>query len=334
MKRKPEFDIAKGIAIYLVVLGHLMSNATNQSILLITFCHMPVFFWISGYFFKPEINKTNFASQILKKAKRLLVPYLIWSGISYVVNILIIAMKGGLDPSTAAEEFINIFIYSRSVWFLIMLFAADLIGIFSSLITQKIKYGKYAAMVIIWLLLYLIPNEEIFSVFKLKWLFPFFILGTASRQFGLYDKANKIILAGMGTLFFAAAPLFYDPELFAGYVRGSYNGLGSIFAGCGYYLISLLSICLVIGVSYIIRKCDFKLVRAIETAGRHSMEIYVMHMFFVKLVPSINVSSVKGLIISDVAICIFDAAIATIIVLMSKYVLSKFKLFRISIGKA
>ena len=49
-KRQAEFDIAKGIASYLVVLGHLLGQVAKKNIILIGFCHMPVFFWISGYF--------------------------------------------------------------------------------------------------------------------------------------------------------------------------------------------------------------------------------------------------------------------------------------------
>ena len=59
MKRIIEFDIMKGIAIYLVVLGHLLNQIAKKDIILITFCHMPAFFWISGYLLCQTLHGTG-----------------------------------------------------------------------------------------------------------------------------------------------------------------------------------------------------------------------------------------------------------------------------------
>ncbi len=52
MERKIDFDIAKGLGAYLVVLGHVQQAVAGQCSTLITLCHMPLFFWISGYFMR------------------------------------------------------------------------------------------------------------------------------------------------------------------------------------------------------------------------------------------------------------------------------------------
>lgn len=54
-KRLPTFDILKGVGIILVILGHLLGNGFGMNI--ISQFHMPLFFLISGYFFKSKTLK-------------------------------------------------------------------------------------------------------------------------------------------------------------------------------------------------------------------------------------------------------------------------------------
>ncbi|MDE6055339.1 MAG: acyltransferase family protein [Lachnospiraceae bacterium] len=86
--RKDEFDIAKAIAIWMVVAGHLYSNVQNNTINFIQFSHMPIFFFISGYFLFRSTQKCTLLEICLKKTKSLLAPYFVWSMISFVANIL------------------------------------------------------------------------------------------------------------------------------------------------------------------------------------------------------------------------------------------------------
>ena len=64
-------DIAKGISIICIILGHLDSSPINRVVF--TF-HVPIFFLISGYFVD---NKLKILDFIKNKAKRLLIPYYI-----------------------------------------------------------------------------------------------------------------------------------------------------------------------------------------------------------------------------------------------------------------
>ena len=49
-KRNEVFDLVRGIAIILVVIGH--SGCPNYLRNLIYLFHMPIFYFISGYFFQ------------------------------------------------------------------------------------------------------------------------------------------------------------------------------------------------------------------------------------------------------------------------------------------
>ncbi|MCR4617009.1 MAG: acyltransferase family protein [Lachnospiraceae bacterium] len=66
-------DIAKGIAIILVVVGHTASSSVREIIYIF---HMPLLFLLSGYTMKSIANMPNY---VKKSAKKLLIPYLIIS---------------------------------------------------------------------------------------------------------------------------------------------------------------------------------------------------------------------------------------------------------------
>ena len=70
-KRNVEIDIAKGIGILLVIIGHGAIPSWSKDA--ISSFHMPLFFILSGYFFRDEKPLTR----VQKDAKRLLLPYVV-----------------------------------------------------------------------------------------------------------------------------------------------------------------------------------------------------------------------------------------------------------------
>ena len=69
-------DIAKGIGIILVIIGHVSINA-NINDFIYSF-HMPLFFIISGFLYKP---KKNF---VKNKVRSILIPYFVFSIVSFI----------------------------------------------------------------------------------------------------------------------------------------------------------------------------------------------------------------------------------------------------------
>lgn len=67
-------DIAKGICIMLIVLFHIWTNSGKINTIVISF-HVPLFFFISGAFFKMY---DNFGIFIKKKINTILIPYIIF----------------------------------------------------------------------------------------------------------------------------------------------------------------------------------------------------------------------------------------------------------------
>ena len=85
MKRIEYIDIAKGIAMVSIVLGHLGSSTIDR--LVFTF-HVPIFYLISGYFFGIKDSDGDF---LKKKINNLIIPYfftcLLMCLISVPINI-------------------------------------------------------------------------------------------------------------------------------------------------------------------------------------------------------------------------------------------------------
>lgn len=72
MERNEFIDIAKGIGMLLIIIGHLgvFSGIWVYPIYIISLFHVAFFFFISGLFLNP--NKRDFKSFVLSKFRRLI----------------------------------------------------------------------------------------------------------------------------------------------------------------------------------------------------------------------------------------------------------------------
>lgn len=98
-KRLTYIDIARGIAIICIVLGHL-GNATINKIVF-TF-HVPIFFFITGYFTTDKLPIKNF---IHNKFKTLIIPYICTCCIIIFLGTLKAFLGNGIHD--ALNAFIN-----------------------------------------------------------------------------------------------------------------------------------------------------------------------------------------------------------------------------------
>lgn len=80
VKRIEFVDIAKALAIFLVVFGHMIPPGTPEKTMVYSF-HMPLFFLLSGFFMKKG-NGIKFRTLLYKKWHALMVPFLIWGRLS------------------------------------------------------------------------------------------------------------------------------------------------------------------------------------------------------------------------------------------------------------
>ena len=89
-KRYKTIDIAKGVAIILVVIGHFTARNTpaafKTAVDVIYLFHMPLFMFASGFLYQATWRPTPYRHFLKKKFIRLMIPY-------FVVSVIIIIFK-------------------------------------------------------------------------------------------------------------------------------------------------------------------------------------------------------------------------------------------------
>ena len=106
-----EIDIAKGIGIVLVVLGHALAyGCPNRLFTMIYAFHMPLFFFLSGFVFKPKNSVFDF---VLGKIKSLLLPLVFFQ---FADNVIFYILK------VAGKESCYGLVNFGGLWFITTLF--------------------------------------------------------------------------------------------------------------------------------------------------------------------------------------------------------------------
>ena len=343
--RNIAFDICKGIAIYAVVMIHL-ETVLSWRIPTETVA-MPTFFFISGYFFSKYFLQSDGGEidQFFKKCKRLLLPFLVWSSVAFVFNLALeVMVKGTTSDFSEIIRFqaFDIFVHARSLWFLICLFFTFsftlLCHYFGRLIKPHRKYTGAALAVIGYVLLYMFVfdsvESSVFRFFKFQWLYPYFLLGCvikrelvesclefACRHRIMFLLTALCVLSLMYTLYNERMySLWCEPNIM--------ESRGGVWILALYYLLGTAGVFLLLGLSGIISKST-NVGLFLSDVGQYSLDVYVMHMFFVKalfiLMPQGFAAS--GLYAYGVA-PLLGAAIVVVTYLLAKKVFSKISAYR------
>ena len=130
VQREDWADFAKGIGIILVRFGHQKIFGKKLIYLIYAF-HMPLFFMISGYFYK---NDKGAIKQIKHKAYSILMPYFSYEMAKWIMVVLkgfIINKKLDFHMNFLLGLFLNIpeSQYCNPIWFFSCLFSAEVVFI-------------------------------------------------------------------------------------------------------------------------------------------------------------------------------------------------------------
>ncbi|MCM1038767.1 MAG: acyltransferase family protein [Ruminococcus sp.] len=159
--------VLSGLAIIMIVAGHAGCDVLTIGGLFPYYSfHVPLFMFISGYFYREE-NAERPLAYCVKKIRRLLVPYFIWNVIygiiAWILRLAGFTMGEGISIRTLfIEPFISgyQFIYNYAAWFVPTLFLIEMMNLLMRLILKKLHLcyewlilaGTLAVgMVVVWL---------------------------------------------------------------------------------------------------------------------------------------------------------------------------------------
>lgn len=149
-KRLDELDITKGMGIILIVLGHL-----EPGIYLMRFVysfHLFLFFACSGFVGK-RYEKREFIVVILQNVRRLLLPYMFWSVLSQLFDLI----TGKIN---IVQALFNILFFNANVgwnaalWFLVALFWSDTICSIIIKTKRLVQFIIGVVLIGLWVLFY------------------------------------------------------------------------------------------------------------------------------------------------------------------------------------
>ena len=138
------FSILSGLAIIMVVAGHLGYNILTVGDLFPYYSfHVPLFMFISGYFYK-DTEEEQPIFYVKKKVKRLLVPYFIWNLFYGVIAWLMRACGFAMGEAISLRTLVLApfmhgyqFIYNYAAWFVPVLFLIEMANLLMRLIVRR-----------------------------------------------------------------------------------------------------------------------------------------------------------------------------------------------------
>ena len=157
MARDPRFDFYKGMLIWGVIWGHVITALLNGDVndigihRIFRTYDMPFFMAVSGYFFSFSTKKYKLGQLLLNKASMIALPALIWG----------IILHPGKMP----------FGYSYFLW--AVFWSSVFVGILSLIQSRAVQI---VACILLTIGLHFVPCSPV-TIYNLPYLFPYFAIG-------------------------------------------------------------------------------------------------------------------------------------------------------------
>lgn len=204
-KRETWLDIAKGIGIISVVIGHSGNPIAHQYLF---WFHMPLFFILSGYLFKKIEDPLDLRLWIKRRSTQLLIPYasfgILISIIMFFLNFSVINFLKSIIKLIYGGEVLG-GIYGV-FWFITCLYLTQIM--FSVLLTYiKKTYVQISIIVLFYLLAHLIAMVPFLKDLKTPWNFDIAFISIAYYAIGYYGKAYLKIIIQKTLILYASITL-------------------------------------------------------------------------------------------------------------------------------
>lgn len=284
-------DTAKGVGIFLVILGHLVTY--GSPIFNWIFCfHMPLFFFLSGYVYKYD---PSFSRCLKKTVTSLVLPYFLISFFAFALSIMVPAFR----PESMVEvAFQTLFqtqpeaLHVGQIWFLFCLaiVQALFIGLKACRLRNKQELGMVVLLLTATLGLNFLYSHTLKEVMLFGHHFPrppfktdsalmglfFFYLGHMDRQHNFIERIRTSFHAWRLPLVFILLML----NLGTGpLLNGTTNLAINDYHNPLLFLVSATS-----GIYMVVLACTFlSRIKTLVFFGSNSMPIFVLHSIFLYL---------------------------------------------------
>lgn len=274
-KRINYIDVARGLGIFLVMIGHLDTGEVLHN--LIYSFHMPFFFFLSGYLNK---STSDFKVLLYKKFKTLIVPYFFFGTLSIVIMLAIKIITNNPIEFKHLHDIMRLSYYNgnpipmnKVIWFLAVLFWVEIFNYLLKKINVFIKIVVSCG--IGYLLSFLLVTNDLrlpFGLDILPMALCFFLIGITSKLLvkRYLDKVNLIFV-----FLFTVLALLLINFKFTVHVDIMNLDYGNLL---------LLFICFVLGtLSLISLSVLIKKNSIIEFYGRNSLVVLGVHLILIRL---------------------------------------------------
>lgn len=289
--RERKFDIARGIAMMLVVLGHCHQRQIEVFVCLF---HMPVFLFISGYFWKD--NSLNDPIGYIKKLlKGLYFPYLIYELVFFFLRPFFLFL-GWYDASTISwdlgiggvlSEILKIvFLMGReqllgAFWYMVMLLIIETGYWVLSFIVQRLLNNredyKFGLIFLTWIIGCIIARHiTVPRIGSALIGIPFFYIGYLQQKYRIDLKYSTITI--LTSLLFLIVNTLYGSAAIGSVTI--HDPAFQLLCGC-------VGIYLVLSVSDIIQQKQWKWTGLFDYVGKNTITVMAFHEIGFKLLTSI-----------------------------------------------
>ncbi len=286
-------DFIRGIAIFLMLLGHTVQQCSNNQIdfykdTLFRFIysfHMPLFMLISGYLFFYSSKSRGYKELVTHKTRQLFQPLMMCTIFNYFATTIIVAIVRGEYGRLVDGKWLN---NIRSLWFLWCLLTFSIL--LGAVIKSPLKRRQKIPMLFVaWGATALFPEADL-NVF----LFPYFVAGYLICKYEIHRRIPRktgIIMGIVSLAIFLVLFPTFQKETFiynSGIIGHGYPLLKSLEIdltrwcvgafGCTWIIIFLCEL------FRIVNNCSKVIVNwvcsGIKNLGKYSLEVYALSISF------------------------------------------------------
>jgi len=290
--KNPTIDIVKGLAIILVVYGHVIEHGMapqgkdfflNPVFKVIYTFHMPLFVFISGYLVALSLKKRSPMDVFKRKFDSLLVPFvslaILGIIVSYGLNILFANNSGGVN---FLQDLLDQLLLKPSVWFLFTLF------ILNCLLLCSVHWAKRFGPAIFlgtYFLILVIPYNDYFCFYYIKWFYLFFLAGYFISPYDLRitHQTIRTVAVGISVLIFIGLLPYWTTQDYIYINRMNFESHRYVYEIVRIvyrYMMGFLGIMISFYTGKYLTRTP--IASFLESVGTYSLDIYIIQMCIVE----------------------------------------------------